>query len=277
MLKKVIKYAIIGFLALFVFNMVYYLFSKPPNVAVIKLTGVISTKTADDFIKNLKKAQHDPNIKAILIKINSPGGDACASQRIYLALKNTKKFIVALIKTIGASGAYFAACGADKIVAYPTSIVGSIGVIFETLNFSELAKRAGVNLFVVKTGKVKDFGNPFRKPDKQDIKMIYSVLESIYNQFLEAVSTARHIPIDKLKSYADGSVFSGKQAKALKLIDSTKGIDAAEGFIKQNTGIKHIKTTLIENKNPFDRMVESFSFLNYLSELTYPTFKAIYQ
>ena len=136
-MKKFIKYSVILVVIIFLINVVYFSLNVP-NVALIKIDGIITTSKADDIVKAINKAKNSPSIKAILVEIDSPGGEACSSQRIYLALKNASKTkpTVALIKTIGASGAYFAACGADKIVSYPTSTVGSIGVIFETINFS---------------------------------------------------------------------------------------------------------------------------------------------
>jgi len=278
-MKKFIKYSVIIVILVFVVNIVYFSLNVP-NVAVISINGVITTNKADEIIKEINRAKNDSSIKAVLIKVDSPGGEACSSQRIYLALKNLSgiKPTVALIKTIGASGAYFAACGANKIVAYPTSTVGSIGVIFETINFSQLAKRLGLSLFVVKTGPVKDVGNPFRKPTEKDVKMIKNVIESIYNQFIEAVAESRNIPLNKVKKIADGSVFTGQQALKLHLVDSIGGKKAAEDYIKKLAHLKSIEfANLSENKSFVKRILNSLYTINMIHLLSQPTAKAIYQ
>lgn len=278
-MKKLIIYGIFIVIVVFIINVVYFSLHVP-NVAIINLNGIITESKANQLIKEIKKAKNDTSIKAVLFKIDSPGGEACSSQRIYLALKglSQKKPVVALIKTVGASGAYFSACGANKIVAYPTSTVGSIGVIFETLNFSQLAKRLGLSLFVVKTGPVKDVGNPFRQPTEKDKKMIKNLIENIYEQFLSAVSKSRNIPIKKLKNIADGSVFTGEQALKLKLIDSVGGEKAAEKYIKKMAHIKKITfENISEKKSLTSSILNTVSYLETLRILSRPTAKAIYQ
>ena len=278
-MKKVIKYSIIVVILIFVVNVVYFSVNVP-NVAVISLNGVITSSKADRIIEEINKAKNNSSIKAVLIKIDSPGGEACSSQRIYLALKSlsSAKPTVALIKTIGASGAYFAACGAKKIVSYPTSTVGSIGVIFETINFSQLAKKLGLSLFVVKTGPVKDVGNPFRKPTEKDIKMVKSVIENIYDQFIEAVAESRNLPLDKVKAIADGSVFTGQQALKLHLVDSTGGKKAAENYIRKLAHIRHIRFENLSESSSFTKKIlNSLYIINLIDLLSQPTAKAIYQ
>ncbi len=279
MLKKIIKISIAIFMVVFLINIIYFSFNEP-NVAVIELKGIITPQKANSIIKEIKKAREENSIKAVLFKIDSPGGEACSSQRIYLALKKLSKSkpTVALIETVGASGAYFAACGADKIVAYPASIVGSIGVIFETLNFAQLSKRLGLSLFVVKTGKVKDVGNPFREPTEADRKMIKNLIDSIYSQFLKAVSSSRKISLDSVKRIADGSVFTGAQALKLKLIDSTEGEPSAKRYLKK---LAHLKKIKYEKLSDDGSLRQKFTNILYIAELlsilSHPTAKAIYQ
>ena len=268
MIKKIIKYGIGIFVIIFIANIVYF-YSQAGNVALIKIDGIITTKKANELIEAINKAKEDSEIKAILIKINSGGGEAVASQRLFLAIKEVSKtkFTVALIEDIGASGAYYAACGADKIISYPASIVGSIGVIFETINVSKLAEKSGVSLFVVKTGKVKDIGNPFREPTEEDKNMIKNLLNSVYEQFLNAVSTSRHIPIKKLKQIADGSVFSGIQAKKLKLVDSTGGLEEAKKLIEENIKEPAKFESFNKQKNSLSKLLnETFNYMELLSK-----------
>ncbi|WP_022670780.1 signal peptide peptidase SppA [Hippea alviniae] len=272
MAKKIIKYAVGIFVFIFIANVVYFS-SKKSNVALIKIDGLITSKKANEIIKSINRAVKSANIKAILIKINSGGGEAVASQRLFIAIKKAskKKFTIALIEDVGASGAYYAACGAGKIISYPASIIGSIGVIFETINVSELAKRLGVSLFVVKTGKVKDVGNPFRKPTEEDKKMIQNLLNSVYEQFLNAVSSSRHIPLNKLKQIADGSVFTGNEALKLKLIDSTGGLNKAKELIRK----KIDEPVSFENFNPKESSLSKLlnETYDYLEIISKPTIK----
>ena len=279
MFKKIIKISIAIIIVIFVVNVVYFSFNEP-NVAVIELKGIITPNKADSIIKEIKRAKEEGSIKAVLFKIDSPGGEACSSQRIYLALKKLSKLkpTVALIETVGASGAYFSACGADKIVSYPTSIVGSIGVIFETLNFAKLSKKLGLSLFVVKTGAVKDVGNPFREPTEADRKMIKNLIESIYNQFIETVSVSRKIALKDVRRIADGSVFTGVQALKLKLIDSTGGETIAKRYIKTLAHLKKVKYEKLSNEESLrQKFMSVIQLAELLDILEHPTAKAIYQ
>ncbi len=241
-MKKLIKVFIIVFVLVFIVNFIYNIFT-PSKVAVVNINGIITPSSASIICDQLNQVKKDPLYSACLLKINSPGGDAAQSERIYYTVKklDEKKPVVALIDSIGASGAYFAALGARKIVTYPASLTGSIGVIFEGINVYKLANKIGVEEFVVKSGELKDAGNPLRKPTKADKEMIFNVVESVYNQFLQAVSQSRHIDIQKLKPLADGRVFSGQMALKYKLVDSIGGYDAAKAYLEKYTGKKDLK------------------------------------
>ncbi len=281
MIKKTIGIFLIIFIAIFVINFAHYYSKKPYNVALIKITGIINQDSIKDWIKQLSKAERSKNFKGVIIEINSPGGGANDSERLYRAVKklNNKKPVFVLVDSICASGAYYAACGADKIFAYPTSIIGSIGVIFESLNVTELSKRVGVDMLVVKSGKLKDVGNPFRKPTKDDKKMLQSVVDGIYNEFINVVSTSRHIDKDKLKQYANGSVFASYDAKKIGLIDYVGGLDLIKSQLKKTSHIKHIRMVEIKPKKPLlkELMGEQFSFVfDYIYLLFNPSVKMIY-
>ncbi len=280
MLKKSIKALVILFVVLFIINIFRY-YSDTGNVALIKISGIITDSKVKNWIEQLRKAKNNDNCKAVLLRINSPGGGANASERLFMAIRsvNKSKPVVALIEDIGASGAYYAACGAGKIVAYPTSVVGSIGVLFETLNVSRLADKLGISSFVIKSGKVKDAGNPFREPTKADITMLQNVVNGIYEQFLSDVSKSRHIKIEDLRKYADGSVFCAKEALKIGLIDKIGSKKTAEDIIKKEAGIKHITfTEAEEQKSIVSRLIGSrFSFFaNYLIFKLKPTAKTIF-
>ncbi len=249
-MKKIIKIFIIVFFIVFVVNLFYNIFS-PTKVAVINIDGIITPSSASAICEQLQQAQKDPLFDAILLKINSPGGDATQSEKIYYLVKriNQKKPIVALIESVGASGAYFASLGASKIVTYPASLTGSIGVIFEGINAYKLANKIGIEEFVVKSGEVKDAGNPLRKPTQADKEMLFSVVESVYNQFLHAVSTSRHISIAKLRPLANGRVFTGQMALDQHLVDSIGGFEAAKHYLEYYTHRKNLKFVDLSNNN----------------------------
>ncbi len=280
MLKKFIKAFVIIFAVIFVINIIRY-YSSKGNVALIKISGIITDSKAKSWIDEIHNAKSNDSYKAVLIVINSPGGSANASERLYIAIKNLNKTkpVVALIDDIGASGAYYAAVGADKIVAYPTSVVGSIGVLFETVNVSGLSEKLGISSFVVKSGKVKDAGNPLRKPTKADIAMLQDVVNGIYEQFLSDVAKSRHIKEDVLRKYADGRVFYAKKALKIGLIDAVGTKATAENIIKKKAHIKHIELSKLEsNKSFLSGLTDSefFYFLNYLRFKFLPTAKAVF-
>ncbi len=281
MVKRSIKFFLILFLSIFIINFIYYYTKKPYNAALIKISGVINEESTNTWIRQIKKVKKNREYKAVMIEINSPGGSANASERLFIAIKdmNQEKPVVVLVKGVCASGAYYAACGARKIVAYPTSIVGSIGVLFESVNISKLSNKVGVSAFVVKSGKVKDVGNPFREPTIEDKIMLQRVVNGIYDAFLTTVSTSRHINKEKLKQYADGSVFCAKDALKIGLIDSIGDEDAAIGILKQISGLKEINFYEVKPKKSIikELLGEKVSFLvDYMYMLLNPSVKAIF-
>lgn len=267
-LKNIIKVLLAIFIVIFIVNIILY--SSAGNyVAVIKIDGVINDTKANEWIETLSDARNDPNCKGVLLKVNSPGGGACASERLYKVIKkiNAVKPVVALIESVGASGGYFLSCGADKIVCYPASITGSIGVIFETINISRLAKNFGISDFTVKSGDVKDVGNPFRKPNKKDRAMLQNVVNSIYYEFFNVVSLNRHIKPDVLKKYADGSVFSGKEALQIRLVDSIGGEDTAKSILREKTKLQNINFRIINGKKSVLRGIVGEKIFNIIDHL----------
>ncbi len=249
-----VKIIIALFFLVFVANVVVLSIERG-NVALIKISGIIDSQKVKGWIDDIKSVENDDGYKGVILEINSPGGGACASERLYMAVRRLSRVkpTVALIDSLGASGAYFVSCGADKIVAYPASVVGSIGVVFERLNVSALSKKLGVSAFVVKSGPLKDVGNPFRPPTRQDRKMLQEVVNSIYMVFLKAVSKSRHIPLDKLKPYANGSVFSGVSALRMGLVDS---VDGRRGAINEIKALAHIRSVSIDVFKPRKTILE---------------------
>lgn len=195
------------------------------KIAVIPLEGVIfdSKPVVDD----LRKFADDSGVKAIVLRIDSPGGGVAASQEIYREVKRVreekKKPVLVSMGSVGASGGYYVACGADKIVANPGTITGSIGVIAEWYNYGELLKLAKLKSETFKSGKFKDTGNPGRDLTPEEREYFQHLIDQLYGQFLSTVVEARtgkkDLNAEKLKALADGRVFSGQEAKDNGLID----------------------------------------------------------
>jgi protease-4 len=191
------------------------------KVAIVELDYTIIDP--ESLVRQFKKYREDKSIKAIVLRINSPGGGVAASQEMYEEVKRTRdagKPVVVSFGSIAASGGFYVACGGSYIVANPGSITGSIGVIAQFITIKELADKIGIKETTVKTGKFKDSGDPFRELNKDDLEYFQSVVNDSYEQFLEVVSKERKIPMEQLKEIADGRVFTGKQALELKLVDT---------------------------------------------------------
>ena len=191
------------------------------RIAVVPLNGVIGT--GQGTVRALERFRRDGSVRAFVLEVRSPGGSVGGSQSLYRELDSLRheddRPIYAWIGDVGASGAYYAALGADSIFALPGSITGSIGVIMEFPEFDRLMDRAGVRLEVVKSGEHKDMGSPARKLTESDRAILQQVVDDTYAQFVDAVASNRHLPRDTVKALADGRIFSGVRARDLGLID----------------------------------------------------------
>jgi protease-4 len=189
------------------------------KIGVVYVEGAITdsmaiTEQLDDFGK-------DDSIAAVVLRVDSPGGGVAASQEIYdaiIELRKTKK-VVASMGSIAASGGLLVACAADKIVANPGTITGSISAIMQFANFEELLKKVGVKSAVVKSGQYKDIGSPFRDMTPEEKVIVQDLVNDIYNQFVDVIVKERKLPREKVVEIADGRVFSGRKAKELGLVD----------------------------------------------------------
>jgi len=193
-------------------------------------------------VAKLRKAAADSSVKAVVLRINSPGGTVTASDMIYKQVKRIRKGtdrqagkpVVAMMMDVGASGGYYIACGADRIVAEPTTITGSIGVVMHVLNIKGLFDKLGISAETIKSGQMKDAGSLFRKLTEQEQKVFQDIIDEFYGRFIEVVKTGRpEMPEEKIKEIADGRVFSGQQAKELGLIDNLGDLRTAIGIAKQ--------------------------------------------
>jgi protease-4 len=210
------------------------------RIGVVDLDGVILSP--QPVVGQLKKFGDDSSIKAIILHVNSPGGGVAASEEIYREVKRIrtekKKKIVVSIESVGASGAYYVASASDKIYADRGSIVGSIGVIAQWVNYGDLLKWAKLKDVVLKTGEFKDTGNPARDLTPAEQAYMQSLIDNMFGQFIQAVADGRGLKYDDVKSFANGKVWTGEQALAMKLIDSVGDFETAVSETAKSVGIR---------------------------------------
>jgi protease IV len=209
------------------------------RIGVVDLDGVILSP--QPVVGQLKKFADDSSIKAIILHVNSPGGGVAASEEIYREVKRIrtekKKKIVVSIETVGASGAYYVASASDKIYADQGSIVGSIGVIAQWVNYGDLLKWAKLKDIVIKTGEFKDTGNPARDLTPAEQAYLQTLIDNMFGQFIKAVADGRGLKYEDVKSFANGKVWTGEQAMQMKLIDSVGDFETAVAETAKSVGI----------------------------------------
>ncbi len=217
------------------------------KVAVVYITGPLGfsqggvSAGAEQVLKQLEKAAADAAVRAVVLRINSPGGSAAASQEIYrqvLKLKAAGKKIVASFGDIAASGGYYVAVAADKIVANPATITGSIGVIATVPNLEELYAKIGYREQVFKSGPHKDMLSPGRPVTPEERRIISRIVAETYDDFMRAVARGRNMPLERVRELADGRIYTGAQAKELGLVDALGGLEDALDLAARLAGIR---------------------------------------
>src|ERR1700758_2645054 len=199
------------------------------KIGVVDLEGVIISP--NPVVQQLKKFGDDDSVKAIILHVNSPGGGVAASEEIYREVKRIrdekKKRIVASIETVGASGAYYVSSATNKIYADNGSIVGSIGVIAEWVNYGELLQWAKLKQITLKAGEFKDTGSPVRDLTPAEREYMQSMIDNMHTQFIQAVADGRKMKFDDVKTIANGKVWTGQQAVPMKLVDQVADFQSA--------------------------------------------------
>ena len=255
-----------------------------PGVAVLNVYGPITitgaqsgfsvTGGSDAIIKNLDKIKNDKKIKALVLRINSPGGTIASVQEIYAKLLQLKKRNIKIVVSMGdiaASGGYYIACAADKIMANPGTLTGSIGVIMESLDYSELFKKWGLRQNVIKSGKYKDIMAGHRKMTDAERKLLQNVIDDSYDQVLDVVALNRKIPKGKLRLIADGRIFDGRLAKKARLIDELGTYEDAIALAKRIAKLPKNAPVYRNVSTPFDSFLGHFNaFFNKKSKLSLP-------
>ena len=221
------------------------IFSKKEGVGIIELKGLIVT--SEQVLKNLTSFRNNPNVKSIILRIESPGGSVGASQEIFEDVKRTNKVkpVVASMGSMGASGGYYAALGAEKIIANPGTMTGSIGVIVKFPNLEGLFEKIGYKSVVVKSGAMKDVGASNRPLSSEERALIQGLIDNVFNQFVKAVAESRGMPEETVKELADGRIFSGEQAFEAGLIDGLGNFTDAVSMAAELGGLDAKQPELI--------------------------------
>ncbi len=236
-------------------------FSLNYKIGVVSVSGIMTDSA--EIAEQLEEFGRDDSVIAVVLRIDSPGGGVAASQEIYdavLALKKQKK-VVASMGSVAASGGLLIACSADKIVANPGTITGSISAIMQFANVEELLKKIGLKASAVKSGKYKDIGSPLREMTPEETKIIQELVDDIYNQFVDVIVRDRKISREQVLSIADGRVFSGRKAKEYGLVDHLGDMKLAAGLASRLAGKDGNNYDLVyprkKRTSVFDYLMES--------------------
>lgn len=230
------------------------------KVVRMELTGIITRETetglfqapldeVEELIKAIRAAKHDDEVKAIILEVDSPGGGITPSDEIYYELMKFKQSaddrkIVIYMRDMAASGGYYVAMAGDWLIAQPTTVVGSIGVIIQSLNWKTLSDKIGITDTTIKSGENKDMLNPFRESDPEEIALLQEMIDRMHQRFMAIVSAGRGIEKEQLKDIADGRIFTAGQALDLKLIDQVgywEDVVAKTSELLQKTDIKIVR------------------------------------
>ena len=243
-----------------------------PGIGWVEVRGIITESYAsspfDDrstrVARKIRTLAKKDNVKSIVVEINSPGGTIGATQDIYDAImyarKEKGKPVIALFKDVAASGGYYIACACDKIISLPGTLTGSIGVIFQTGDATKLLDKIGVKFLAIKSGEHKDIASVYRKMTDEERKMLQETVDDYYQQFLTVVAEGRSISKEKLKTIADGRIFSGRQAHKVKLVDELGGTREAIKMAKELGKIKGKDDPRIIKAK--DGLQDIFSYIN---------------
>ncbi len=208
------------------------------KVAVLRVEDVILDSQI--YLESIETITNDEDVKAVVVRIDSPGGSVGPSQEIYSELKQLREKIpvVASIGGVGASGGYYIACASEKIYANPGAITGSIGVIAQFASYEKLLNWAKIDVEVIKSGKYKDVGSAFKEMNEEDREYIQQLIDNVYSQFKSAVASSRNLDAKEIDRIADGKIYTGEQALNLKLIDELGTINDAITMAGELGGIK---------------------------------------
>ncbi|MET0850719.1 MAG: signal peptide peptidase SppA [Candidatus Rokuibacteriota bacterium] len=234
----------------------------PSKVLLMDLSGVLSEDTVSLSLttppprvpllarvrEELRRAEKDDRVKALIVRINSPGGTITASDVIYREIREFKARrkipVIAAIVDVGASGGYYVALAADQILAHPTSVTGSIGVVMLTLNAQGLLEKIGVAPLAIKSGAMKDAGSPFRQLTPEERAVFQGVIDEMFTRFVGLIVEARKIPAERVRGFADGRIYTAEQARELGLVDRLGYMDDAIEMARKAAGLTEARVVM---------------------------------
>lgn len=231
-------------------------FPGGPRVAIVELEGIILE--SESVVRELEEHLGNPAVRAVVIRVNSPGGVVAPTQEIYAAVQRVRKGkpVVASLGSVAASGGYYVAAAADRVYANPGTLTGSIGVVMQLANLEGLLKKVGVNYVVVKSGQYKDIGNFARTMTPEERRMLQAMLDDVHNQFIDAVAEGRKLPRKEVLGFADGRIVSGQQARSLRMVDALGGLDEAIADAAKLAGLPEKPKLILPRRR--------FSFFDFL-------------
>lgn len=227
------------------------------SVGVVEIYGTI--RTSEETLKVIRRFAEDDSIRALLVRIDSPGGVVAPVQEIYGELLRTREIkpVIASLASTAASGGYYIACAADTIVANPGTVTGSIGVVMEFITGEDAFRKLGLRSQVVKSGEMKDTGNIGRSMSKKEAAVLQETVDDVHRQFVEAVMAGRNLEEDAVRARADGRIYSGAQAMKLGLVDELGSLYDAVDLIKERLHIPG-KVRLVYPKRPKPSLMDLF-------------------
>lgn len=262
---------------------------KGERIGLIHVEGVITASKEDELgalgfsegassekiVQQLDEARKDANIKAVVMRVNSPGGSAAGSEEIYNAIKRYKssgKKLIVSIGDVAASGGYFISSAADIIYANPSSLTGSIGVIIQLLNYEGLFDKIGLDSVTLKAGKFKDIGNPTRPMTDEERKILESLIADVHEQFKQAVMEGRGMTKNEIDALATGEIWTGYKAKEKRLVDELGGLKDALDRAAKEAGLKpdDYVVSPIGEGSIFDQILKGFNVGSKTSVLNDP-------
>jgi protease-4 len=235
-----------------------------PAVSIVRVEGVIASgdPPVDPFstptgaysgvvVDHLRQAEEDPDVKAVVLRVDSPGGSVVGSDEIYQQVLAMNKPVIASMGELAASGGYYVSAPADEIFANPGTLTGSIGVISQFINIEELLEEYGVEVTTIKSGKFKDIGSLFRSMSDEEQASWQSIIDETYEEFVHIVAEGREMPVDEVKELADGRIYTGRQALELGLVDQLGNLSAAVQHAAELGGIEG-EPRIIEYQQPLN-------------------------
>jgi len=234
--------------------------SPSGEIALVRIQGILMD--SQNIVRQLSNYRHNPEIRGIVLRIDSPGGAVAPAQEIYseiMKLRADHKTVYASMGTVAASGGYYIACAADYVLANPGTLTGSIAAVMAFSNIEELTNKIGIKPVIIKSGKYKDVGSPLRAMNPEERKLLQNVVDDVHQQFVQAVAKGRGLSVSEVNKIADGRIMTGQQALKLKLIDELGGLEKTLELLAKKIGVEG-RPKVIEEKEKtpfFDWLLQS--------------------